>query len=156
MPLPPKLLKRGITDMVRVSDARMSGTAYGPWCCTSRPKPLRAACSRWWKTAISSSLDVAKRRLELLVPETSSRKAQKMERARPPLERDTGGCISIMCCRRTKARSGFLVGKSGDFSARQSLIFAEGRTMKTGLTKLLVARCSAALACRGAYWRSRS
>jgi len=29
MPLPPKLLKRGITDMVRISDARMSGTAYG-------------------------------------------------------------------------------------------------------------------------------
>src|SRR5262245_59673282 len=29
MPLPPRLLKRGITDMVRISDARMSGTAYG-------------------------------------------------------------------------------------------------------------------------------
>ena len=29
MPLPPKLLERGITDMVRISDARMSGTAYG-------------------------------------------------------------------------------------------------------------------------------
>ena len=29
MPLPPKLLRKGITDMVRVSDARMSGTAYG-------------------------------------------------------------------------------------------------------------------------------
>ena len=29
MPLPPKLLKQGVTDMVRISDARMSGTAYG-------------------------------------------------------------------------------------------------------------------------------
>ena len=29
MPLPPKLLARGITDVVRISDARMSGTAYG-------------------------------------------------------------------------------------------------------------------------------
>src|SRR5690242_4120072 len=29
MPLPPKLLARGITDLVRISDARMSGTAYG-------------------------------------------------------------------------------------------------------------------------------
>ena len=29
MPLPPKMLKKGITDMVRISDARMSGTAYG-------------------------------------------------------------------------------------------------------------------------------
>ena len=29
MGLPPKLLKKGVTDMVRISDARMSGTAYG-------------------------------------------------------------------------------------------------------------------------------
>ena len=29
MGLPPKLLAQGITDMVRISDARMSGTAYG-------------------------------------------------------------------------------------------------------------------------------
>ena len=29
MPLPPKILRKGITDMVRISDARMSGTAYG-------------------------------------------------------------------------------------------------------------------------------
>src|SRR5215468_1901499 len=29
MPLPPKILKQGVTDMVRISDARMSGTAYG-------------------------------------------------------------------------------------------------------------------------------
>jgi dihydroxy-acid dehydratase len=29
MPLPPKLLRKGATDMVRISDARMSGTAYG-------------------------------------------------------------------------------------------------------------------------------
>src|SRR5690606_40069173 len=29
MGLPPKVLKKGITDMIRISDARMSGTAYG-------------------------------------------------------------------------------------------------------------------------------
>ncbi|MFI7914568.1 dihydroxy-acid dehydratase, partial [Acinetobacter baumannii] len=29
MGLPPKILAKGITDMVRISDARMSGTAYG-------------------------------------------------------------------------------------------------------------------------------
>ena len=34
MPIPKKLLERGITDVVRVSDARMSGTAYGPLFCT--------------------------------------------------------------------------------------------------------------------------
>src|SRR5204862_850102 len=29
MPIPEKLLKKGVTDMLRISDARMSGTAYG-------------------------------------------------------------------------------------------------------------------------------
>ena len=29
MPLPPKVLRKGITDMIRISDGRMSGTAYG-------------------------------------------------------------------------------------------------------------------------------
>jgi dihydroxy-acid dehydratase len=47
MPLPPKVLRKGITDMVRISDARMSGTAYGTSCCTPRPKRRPAARSRW-------------------------------------------------------------------------------------------------------------
>ncbi len=43
LPIPPKILKRGITDMVRISDARMSGTAYGTvvlHCCS------RSGCRR--------------------------------------------------------------------------------------------------------------
>jgi L-arabonate dehydrase len=42
MGLPPKVLKKGITDMIRISDARMSGTAYrhGPSC---TPAPEAAA-----------------------------------------------------------------------------------------------------------------
>ena len=38
MGLPPKVLQTGVTDMVRISDARMSGTAYGTACCTSSPE----------------------------------------------------------------------------------------------------------------------
>ena len=38
MGLPPKLLARGITDMVRISDARISGTAYGTSSSTSAPR----------------------------------------------------------------------------------------------------------------------
>jgi hypothetical protein len=45
MGLPPKLLATGVKDMVRISDARMSGTAYGTVCCTWRRKPLPAV--RW-------------------------------------------------------------------------------------------------------------
>ena len=51
MPLPPKLLKKGVTDMVRISDARMSGTAYGTVvlhvCAGSRRRrPARAGPER--------------------------------------------------------------------------------------------------------------
>jgi L-arabonate dehydrase len=38
MGLPPKVLRKGITDMVRISDARMSGTAYGTVCLHTSPE----------------------------------------------------------------------------------------------------------------------
>lgn len=49
MPLPPKLLRRGITDMVRISDARMSGTAYGTVVlhAVQRPRPEVSRLSEW-------------------------------------------------------------------------------------------------------------
>ena len=51
LPLPPKLLAKGVTDMVRISDARMSGTAYGTVVLHRRPKPRSAGRSRWCRTA---------------------------------------------------------------------------------------------------------
>ena len=41
MGLPPKVLKKGITDMVRISDARMSGTAYGTVVLHTSPEAAR-------------------------------------------------------------------------------------------------------------------
>ena len=45
MPLPRKLLEQGVRDMVRISDARMSGRRTGRSSCTSRRRPPRAARS---------------------------------------------------------------------------------------------------------------
>jgi L-arabonate dehydrase len=45
MPMPAKLLKQGVTDMVRISDARMSGTAYGTVVLHAAPEA--AAGGRW-------------------------------------------------------------------------------------------------------------
>src|SRR5689334_23876202 len=45
MPLPPKLLKKGVTDMVRISDARMSGTAYGTVVLHSTPEAAAGGTS---------------------------------------------------------------------------------------------------------------
>jgi dihydroxyacid dehydratase/phosphogluconate dehydratase len=55
MGLPPAVLKQGVTDMVRISDARMSGTAYGTVSCTSARK--RPSAGRWHSSrkGISSS-----------------------------------------------------------------------------------------------------
>ena len=54
MPLPPKLLRRGITDILRISDARMSGTAYGSVVLHVRPRPPPAVRWRWCAMATSS------------------------------------------------------------------------------------------------------
>ena len=69
MGLPPKLLARGITDMVRISDARMSGTAYGTVVLHVCPEaavggPLALVREGDW-----IELDVAARRLHLDVDE---------------------------------------------------------------------------------------
>ncbi len=45
MGLPPKILKKGITDMVRISDARMSGTAFGT--VVLHTSPEAAVVGRW-------------------------------------------------------------------------------------------------------------
>ena len=51
MGLPPKVLQAGVTDMVRISDARMSGTAYGTAVLHVAPKRPPAARSRSSGTA---------------------------------------------------------------------------------------------------------
>ena len=69
MGLPPKVLRKGITDMVRISDARMSGTAYGTVVLHTSPEaaiggPLAIVCD-----GDMIELDVPNRRLHLDVPE---------------------------------------------------------------------------------------
>jgi L-arabonate dehydrase len=69
MPLPPKLLKKGVTDMVRISDARMSGTAYGTVVLHISPEAACGGTLALVENGDMVELDVAKRKLALLVPE---------------------------------------------------------------------------------------
>src|SRR5213079_2982276 len=69
MPLPPKLLKKGVTDMVRISDARMSGTAYGTVVLHSAPESAAGGPLALVKNGDLIELDVGKRRLHLHVTE---------------------------------------------------------------------------------------
>ncbi|HTU66360.1 MAG TPA: IlvD/Edd family dehydratase [Steroidobacteraceae bacterium] len=65
MPLPPKLLRRGITDILRISDARMSGTAYGSVVLHVSPEAAAGGTLALVKTGDVIEVDVPRRRLHL-------------------------------------------------------------------------------------------
>ncbi len=69
MGLPAKILKKGITDMVRISDARMSGTAYGTVVLHVSPEAAEAGPLALVRDGDMIELDVAGRRLHLDVSE---------------------------------------------------------------------------------------
>jgi L-arabonate dehydrase len=65
MPLPPKVLKKGITDMVRVSDARMSGTAYGTTVLHTSPEAAAGGPLAVVQNGDMIELNVPERKLHL-------------------------------------------------------------------------------------------
>src|ERR1700712_2804431 len=79
MALPKKLLAQGITDMVRISDARMSGTAFGTVVLHVAPESAIGGPLALVRTGDIISLDAAGRRLELEVD------AAELERRRAEL-----------------------------------------------------------------------
>jgi dihydroxy-acid dehydratase len=122
MPLPAKLLKRGVTDMVRISDARMSGTAYGTVVLHVAPEAADGGPLALVKTGDEIELDVPARRLELRVDGRElARRRAKWQPPPPPLER---GYWKLYFEHVLQADQGadldFLVGKSGDFVPKNS------------------------------------
>jgi dihydroxy-acid dehydratase len=82
LPIPKKLLAQGVRDMVRLSDARMSGTAFGTVVLHVSPEAAVGGPLGLVQTGDLIELDVPRRRLELLVPEAELN-ARRM-RWRPP------------------------------------------------------------------------
>jgi len=122
MPLPPKLLKKGITDMVRISDARMSGTSYGTVVLHIVPEAAAGGALALVENGDMIELDVAKRRLQLLVSPAVLRTRKKRWKApKPPLER---GYWKLYHDHVLQASDGadldFLVGKSGPLVPRDN------------------------------------
>jgi dihydroxy-acid dehydratase len=68
LPLPKKLLAQGVRDMVRISDARMSGTAFGTIVLHVAPEAAVGGPLALVRTGDEILLDVPNRKLELLVP----------------------------------------------------------------------------------------
>ena len=105
MQLPRKLLRRGVTDMVRISDCRMSGTAYGTVVLHVAPEAAVGGPLALVRDGDLISLDVAGRRLDLEVPEAElarRREAWQSRRAGSG-PAATSGSTWITCCRPTAA-----------------------------------------------------
>jgi dihydroxy-acid dehydratase len=122
MPLPPKLLKKGVTDMVRISDARMSGTAYGTVVLHISPEATAGGVLALVQNGDMIELDVAKGKIQLLVSDAELRKRKaKWKKPQPPLER---GYWRLYFDHVQQADKGadldFLVGKSGAFVPRDN------------------------------------
>ena len=122
MPLPPKVLKKGITDMVRISDARMSGTAYGTVVLHMSPEAAAGGALALVENGDTIELDVQKGILRLHVPDRELRKRKaKWKKPRPQLVR---GYWRLYFDHVLQADRGadldFLVGKSGAFVPRDN------------------------------------
>lgn len=67
LPIPKKLLQRGVRDMLRISDARMSGTHYGTCVLHVAPESAVGGPLALLKTGDMVALDIGQRRLDMLV-----------------------------------------------------------------------------------------
>jgi dihydroxy-acid dehydratase len=95
LPVPKKLLQRGVRDMVRISDARMSGTAYGACVLHVAPESFVGGPLAFVHDGDLIDLDVAARKLELVVDdEELSRRRAAWKPAPPRYERGFGALYS--------------------------------------------------------------
>jgi L-arabonate dehydrase len=89
MPLPPKVLRQGVTDMVRISDARMSGTAYGTVVLHTTPEAAAGGNLALVQNGDLITLDVAGRSLHLHVDDAELARRRALWQA-PPLAMTSG------------------------------------------------------------------
>jgi dihydroxy-acid dehydratase len=124
MPLPTKLLRQGVRDMVRVCDGRMSGTAYGTVVLHVAPEAAAGGPLDRVRTGDWITLDVPGRRIDVDIPDDELA-------ARPPstamteaFAKPRRGWEKLYVDTVRGADSGadldFLVGSSGDHVARDS------------------------------------
>ena len=120
--LPAKLLKKGVTDMVRISDARMSGTAYGTVVLHTAPEAAAGGPLALVRDGDTIELDVGKRVLKLHVSDAELEKRRKAWKGPP--QHDARGWVKLYVDHVNQADKGvdldFLVGGSGAPVGRES------------------------------------
>ena len=122
MGLPPKVLRKGITDMIRISDARMSGTAYGTVLLHTSPEAARGGPLAIVRTGDIIEIDVPARRVHLDVSDDEI--AARLRDWTPPLPRPEGGYAQLFHDHVQGADTGadfdFLLGCRGSEVGRDS------------------------------------
>jgi dihydroxy-acid dehydratase/L-arabonate dehydrase len=123
MGLPAKVLQQGVADMVRISDARMSGTAYGTVVLHVAPEAAVGGTLGLVQDGDIIELDVVARRLELVVGEDELARRRAAWRAPEPTV-PPGGYAGLYLAHVRQADTGadldFLVGCRGAAVGRES------------------------------------
>jgi L-arabonate dehydrase len=116
------VLRKGITDMVRISDARMSGTAYGTVVLHTAPEAAAGGPLAIVKNGDMIELDVPNRRLQLHISEDEL--ASRLSAWQAPAPPMTSGYWKLYIDHVLQADEGadldFLVGKRGSFVPRDN------------------------------------
>ena len=124
MPLPKKLLEQGVRDMVRISDGRMSGTAYGTVILHVTPEAAGGGPLALVRTGDWIEIDVDGRRLDLDVPAEELAARTPSEATEAGLAKPARGWERLYIDHVMQADTGadmdFLVGSSGSEVARES------------------------------------
>ena len=84
LPIPKKLLEKGVRDLVRISDARMSGTSYGACVLHVAPESYVGGPLALLREGDLVELDVEKRELNMIVSEAELAKRQAERKQAPP------------------------------------------------------------------------
>jgi dihydroxy-acid dehydratase len=124
MPIPQKLLEQGVRDMVRISDARMSGTAYGTVVLHVSPEAAAGGPLGLVRDGDMITLDVPSRLLSLNVSEADLAARTPSQASVDAYAAPQRGWAKLYVEHVTQADQGadldFLVGSSGDRVDRES------------------------------------
>ena len=116
LPVPKKLLDQGIRDIVRISDARMSGTSYGACVLHVSPESALGGPLALVQDGDLIELDIENRRLDLLVPEAELK--TRRQQWQPPDAKASRGYAKLYIQHVTQAHEGcdfdFLQGTPGE------------------------------------------
>src|SRR3984893_748709 len=124
MPLPAKLLRQGVRDMVRICDGRMSGTAYGTVVLHVSPEAAAGGPLAVVRTGDFVILDVAARRLDIDMPAAELAARSPEEATVSAFAKPVRGWERLYVETVQQANTGadldFLVGSTGDRVSRES------------------------------------